>query len=180
MERIAVVGVSGSGKSEVAGAAAARLDYRHIELDAIHHLADWEPIETARFREIIVEVAAGTGWVIDGNYSMVQDIVFAAADTVVWLHLPRGVVMPALTRRTLTRMARREQLWNGNRERFRSLFHRRPEQNILLWSWTSHRRLSERYQGSMGDSANVDQRWVRLHSRREIRDWLASLPEGNL
>jgi adenylate kinase family enzyme len=180
MERIAVVGVSGSGKSAVAAAAAARLGHRHVELDSIHHLPDWEPIETTRFREIISDVVAGTRWVIDGNYPMVQDIVFAAADTIVWLDLPRRVVMPALTRRTFTRMVRREELWNGNRERFRNLFDLRPEQNILLWSWTSHRKLSDRYLGAMDNAADVDQRWVRLRSRRAIGDWLASLPEGTL
>lgn len=180
MERIAVVGVSGSGKSTVAAAAAARLEYRYVELDSIHHLRGWEPIETARFREIITRIAARTGWVIDGNYPMVQDIVFAAADTIVWLDLPRRVVMPALARRTLMRMVRREELWNGNRERFRTLFDHRPEQNILLWSWTNHRPVSDRYRSLIDSSANVDQRWVRLRSRREIRGWLASLPEGNL
>ena len=41
-------------------------------------------------------MAAVTGerWVIDGNYtSQVKDLVWARADTVVWLDLPRRTVM---------------------------------------------------------------------------------------
>ncbi len=181
MGRIAVVGVSGCGKSTLAAAVAARLGYRHVELDSIHHLPSWEPIETGRFREIISEIADTDAWVIDGNYgSLVQDIVFAAADTIVWLDLPRRVVMPAVTRRTLTRMARREELWNGNRERFRSLMNRRPEDNIILWSWTSHGPVSRRYAQLIADPGYAGKTWVRLRSRGAVRAWFESLPDADL
>lgn len=177
MERIAIVGVSGSGKSTLAAAVAARMRYRHVELDSIHHLPDWEPIETARFREIIAEVAETDGWVIDGNYgSLVQDIIFAAADTIVWLDLPRRVVMPAVTRRTLARMARREELWNGNRERFRKLLDSRPGENIILWSWTSHGPVARRYARLIADPRYVGTSWVRLRFRGAVRAWFESLP----
>lgn len=181
MERIAVIGVSGSGKSTLAAAVAARLGYHHVELDSIHHLPNWQPIEMSRFREIVAEVADTDGWVIDGNYgSLVQDIVLAAADTIVWIDMPRRVVMPAVTRRTLTRMARREELWNGNRERFRSLLDRRPEENIILWSWTSHGPVSRRYGELIADPRYADKGWVRLRSRRDVRAWLGSLPTTDL
>jgi hypothetical protein len=44
----------------------------------------------------VAEVTATEGWVIDGNYSRVLDIVWARADTVVWLDLSRPVVMRRL------------------------------------------------------------------------------------
>jgi hypothetical protein len=40
------------------------------------------------FRRIIAARAATGGWVIDGNYGRVRDLVWARADTVVWLDLP--------------------------------------------------------------------------------------------
>ena len=43
------------------------------------------------------------------------------ADTVVWLDLPRRVWLPRLVRRTLRRVVRREELWNGNRESLRGV-----------------------------------------------------------
>jgi adenylate kinase family enzyme len=165
-------------QATVAAAVAARLGYRHVELDSIHHQPDWEPIETEVFRQIVSEIVASDGWVIDGNYgSLVQYLVFDRADTIVWLDLPRRVVMPAVTRRTLTRMALRRELWNGNRERFRSLFDRRPEENILLWSWTNHGPVTERYTSQIADPRYAAIDWVRLRSRREVARWLDSLPK---
>lgn len=118
---------------------------------------------------------------IDGNYgSLVQDDVFASADTIVWIDLPRRVAVRAVTRRILTRMARREELWNGNRERFGSLLDRRPEENIILWSWTSHGPVSTRYGELVADPGYADRMWVRLRSRRGVRSWLESLPAVDL
>ncbi|WP_188193780.1 hypothetical protein [Nonomuraea sp. SYSU D8015] len=37
-------------------------------------------------------LAAG-GWVVDGDYSLVSDLVWSRADTVVWIDLPRHIVM---------------------------------------------------------------------------------------
>ena len=63
------------------------------------------------------EVVAGDGWVVDGNYSVVRDLVWDRADTVVWLDLPRLVVVRRITTRSIRRVVWREELWNGNRER---------------------------------------------------------------
>ena len=67
------------------------------------------------------EIVAGDGWVVDGNYSAVRDLVWDRADTVVWLDLPRLVVVRRITTRSIRRVVRREELWNGNRERWRNL-----------------------------------------------------------
>jgi len=45
--RIAVVGVTGCGKTTFAAALAAALDLAHIELDALHWEPDWVPAERA-------------------------------------------------------------------------------------------------------------------------------------
>lgn len=43
-------------------------------------------------------------WVTDGNYSAVQDLVLAKADTVVWLDYPLFTVFKQLTPRTFRRV----------------------------------------------------------------------------
>ena len=51
MERIAVVGSSGAGKTTVARQLADRFDLEHIELDAIFHQPGWEPLPDDQFIE---------------------------------------------------------------------------------------------------------------------------------
>lgn len=175
MRRIAVVGPAGSGKTTLGRELADLLGVPFVELDALHHLPAWQPIATDEFRRIVSERAAAERWVIDGNYgSKVQDIVLASADTVVWLDLPRRTVMRSIIQRTLGRIMLGRELWNGNRERLRNLFDRRPEENIILWAWTSHSPLRERYEAVMRDPALDHLSFVRLRSRREMRRWLGS------
>ena len=122
MRRVSVVGTSGAGKSTLARSLAAGLGADFLELDSVNHQADWVPLPTAEFRRRVAAVVAGERWVIDGNYSTVRDIVWARADTVVWLDLPRRTVMRRIVWRTLRRVAGRAELWNGNRERWHNLF----------------------------------------------------------
>ncbi len=174
--RIAIVGNSGSGKTTLARAVAERIDAEHIELDSIHHLEDWTPIERDEMRRIISERIECDAWVVDGNYaSMVQDLVLARADTVVWLDLPRRVVMPRIVRRTLGRMLLRRELWNGNRERFRNLFNRDPYENIILWSWTQTSTYRTQYERASADPAYAHIEWIRITNPGEQRAWLRSL-----
>ena len=174
--RIAVVGNSGSGKTTLARKLASRLDLQHIELDSIHHLPGWTRIEREAMRRIVSERIALSPWVVDGNYgSWVQDLVFAKADTVVWLDLPRHVIMRSVIRRTLGRGILRRELWNGNREALRNLFKRKPEDNIVLWAWSQHEAYRKRYLELMDSPATQDPSWVRIRSRAQLDRWVESL-----
>ena len=61
-----------------------------VELDAIHHLSGWEPIDPDEFLIRVAAVAATDEWVIDGNYRpvVVDGPVRRRADTVVCVDLP--------------------------------------------------------------------------------------------
>src|SRR4051794_5544022 len=122
MQRVSVVGVSGSGKTSMAAALAARGGVPHIELDALHWEPHWVMAETDVFRARVAAAIARPTWVADGNYSKVRDLVWARADTVVWLDYPFAVSFARLIRRTVRRSVFRERLWNGNRERLREQF----------------------------------------------------------
>jgi len=127
-------------------------------------------------RRIVTERISAEAWVVDGNYgSFVQDLVFALADTVVWLDLPRRVVMPRIVRRTLGRMAFRRELWNGNRERFRNLLETDPQENIILWAWTQDAEYRANYERKMSDPANAHLKWARLRSPGDVKAWLKGL-----
>ena len=138
--RVAVHGASGSGKTTLATALANRLGVERTELDALFHQPGWTELPTDEFRAEVAARAAGSGWVIDGNYGSVQDLVWGRAQLIVVLDLPRWRVMAQLLRRTVTRAAVRAELWNGNRESFRNLASTDDQRNVVLWSWRTHHR----------------------------------------
>jgi adenylate kinase family enzyme len=175
VRRVSVVGNSGSGKTTVAIGIASALGVPHLELDAVFHQPNWEPLERELFRARVSQFVAGDGWVVDGNYSDVRDLVWQRADTVVWMDLPRRQIMRQLGARTLRRMVLRTELWNGNTESWRYLFRLDPERSILRWAWTQHAKYVDRYGAAQDDPANRHLTFVRLRSRAEATQFLASL-----
>ncbi|HZT67553.1 MAG TPA: AAA family ATPase [Acidimicrobiales bacterium] len=169
MRRVSVVGNAGSGKTTLARRLASALGVPLIELDAIHHLPNWEPIDPARFQAIVEEMTAADGWVIDGNYRVVvsDGPVWARADTVVWLDPPRRTVMRQVIQRSLWRVLTRRQLWNQNRERLSNLFAWDPEESVIRWAWTQHDKYRDRFESAMGSPDLAHLRFVRLRSRRQ-------------
>jgi len=167
MQRVSVVGNSGSGKTTLAGRLAAALGVPHLELDSVFHQPNWQPLDGDEFRRIVSEFTASPGWVVDGNYSKVQDIVWGRADTVVWLDLPRRRVMWQVISRTLRRTITRAELWNGNREPWTNLFRLDPEQSILAWAWRNHHRYRDRYLAAQADPAHARLTFVRVRSAAE-------------
>lgn len=173
MRRVNVVGVSGSGKSTLGRELAGRLGVPHVELDGIHHLPGWEPIGLEAFRQEVGAAVGGDGWVVDGNYSGVRDLVWAAADTVVFLDLPRWRTTCRVLRRSLLRVVTREELWNGNREEWQNLLSRDFERNVVLWSWVTHARRRAEFAAAERDPRWGHVRFVRLRNPQQVAAFLS-------
>lgn len=168
MRRVSVVGVSGSGKTTVARRLAARLSAPHIELDAICHQPGWAALPADEFRSRVAAVAAGEAWVIDGNYSAVQPLVWQHADTVIWLDPPRRRFMPRIIWRTIRRVMLREELWNGNRERLANLLSWDPEQSVISWAWHHYPVYRQRYAAAAADPQFAHLAFIRVTTRAEL------------
>ncbi|HVC66636.1 MAG TPA: hypothetical protein VND44_03500 [Acidimicrobiales bacterium] len=172
--RIAVHGASGSGKSTLATTLSERLALPRTELDGLYHQAGWTPLPVDEFRAGVARVVAGDRWVVDGNYRQVRDLVWARAELVVVLALPRWTVMRRLLARTVRRGIVRRELWNGNRESLRNLFSADEDRNVVLWSW----RTLDRYRDEVPAEARAQApgaRVVVLWDRRAVRRFVAEL-----
>ena len=178
MRRISIVGNSGSGKTTLARQIAEQQGMPRLELDSIFHLPGWQELPPDEFRSKIIEFVVADMWVVDGNYSVVQDLVWRRADTVIWIDLPRRVVMRQLVPRTLARLVRRTELWNGNREPWSNAWSVDPQRSILAWAWTQHDNYRQRYGAAMADPALAHLRFRVLHNRREIEELLAELGQS--
>ncbi len=143
MKRVVVIGTSCSGKTTLAREVAAAIGSPHIELDAIHWGPGWSAAPTEEFRALVRQRITGPSWVVDGNYSDVQDIVWSQATDAIWLNYSFPVVFGRALVRTLRRVLARELLFNGNRESFRNAFLSRG--SILWWVMTTFRRRRRQY-----------------------------------
>jgi len=177
---VSVVGCSGSGKTTLARSLARALGAPCVELDSIFHQPGWSPLGDEEFRGRVTAATEGESWVVDGNYSVVREIVWRRADTVVWIDLPYATVMARTIRRTVRRVITREELWNGNREPWSNLWSFKPERSIIAWSATRHKVYRRRY-----GEAEHDPRWaalcfVRLRSPAEAEAYVAGVAASAL
>ena len=167
MRRVAIVAsASGNGKTTLGRELARRLEVPFHELDALHHGPGWTEATADELRARVEPLVAGDEWVVDGAYrGKLGDLVLERAELVVWLDLPLHVWLPRLIRRTVRRIVRREELWNGNRETLRTVLFSRD--SLVLWALRAHVRRRRDYPESL-----ARYEVVRLRSPREVERWL--------
>jgi adenylate kinase family enzyme len=133
--RVLVGGTSGSGKSTLAREISARTGIPYTEIDALHHGPGW----TVR-PEFLADVEALSeqpGWITEYQYAPARPVLLARCDLVVYLLLPRALVIRRVVRRTVRRSLRREPLWNANIEPpLRTVLTDRD--HIIRWAWRTH------------------------------------------
>lgn len=106
MKRILVTGNAGSGKSTLAQRIATQLTIPCHSLDSVVWQPGWKKTPQAERVRRIHELTEAEAWVVDGVSLEVQ----AAADTVVFLDVPRKVCF-----------------WRAMKRNWRYLFRSRPE-----------------------------------------------------
>lgn len=168
-KKVVVYGPSGSGKSTLGAALARELELPWIELDPIYHARpNWDDLSVEEFRARVSEVLAerADGWIIDGNYAMVRDLILPHAETAIWLELPFAMVYRRLAWRTLNRTIRGTELWNGNRESFRQNF--ATQHSMFWWGLSVWSRTNRRLREALRQEAHTA-RVYRLRTVGQVR-----------
>ena len=101
MDRIAIVGCGGSGKSHLARQLGALLAVAPVHLDGLYYAGDWKRLDQDQFIALQRDLAAAPQWIIDGNYASTLPIRLQAADTVVFLDLPAWACLWGVVQRRL-------------------------------------------------------------------------------
>jgi adenylate kinase family enzyme len=166
--RILVAGTSGSGKTTLAERIAAIVGAPHTEIDSLYHGPNWTPRDS--FMLDVALLAAQPTWVTEWQYSRARPLLLQRADLLVWLDLPRAVVMRRVVRRTVHRRLSRTVLWNGNFEPPLSTFFT-DRDHIVRWAWRTHHEYAERVADAA--TAREDLVVVRLKSQQDVDRWLA-------
>ncbi len=175
-DRIVVVGPSGSGKTTLARNLSQRLGLIHVELDALHWEANWTEVSSeVMYARTDAALPVDSRWAVDGNYSVVREIVWRRADSILWLDYPLGLALRQLWGRSYRRWRTQEELWNGNRERMIAHLDPRPKHNLFLWTITNFRKRRREYPIILRQPQFSHLHVVRLHSPQETTEWLRSL-----
>ena len=168
MDRIAIVGCGGSGKSHLARELGQLLGITPVHLDGIYYDRDWQPLDQKHFAARQRELVTGPRWIIDGNYATTLPIRLGAADTVVFLDFPARTCLLGLAGRRL-RHGRGQHGAIGVYDR-------------ITWGFVRYiigyrRRMAPRVRELIAIHATHAEVVV-LRSRRTVRRYLAAVGQG--
>lgn len=174
---MAIIGNSGAGKSTLGRILADRLNVPYIELDGIFHQRNWSKLPPAEFERRVAEVAEQPSWILDGSYSAVRHVTWPRAECVVWIDLPRLLVTYRVLRRTVQRCPTRQELWNGNRDRWQDMFSTDPGTSTVAAAWKLYPAQRARLVAATADPEWAKLTLVHLRSRRQVRQYPHALSQ---
>lgn len=121
--RIAVIGISGSGKTRLARALALKADLPVTHMDALFWRGRWEPVPEADYLAEHARLIAGERWIIEGFIDPTMAERLHRADRVIFLDLPGWVCAWRVVKRWLAhRRVARAELPSDARERLGRAF----------------------------------------------------------
>lgn len=173
MNRIVILGATGSGKTTLAFRLAAELGYPATDLDDLYWRPGWIEAPQDEFRRNVDKATTGDKWVLAGNYEAQKDISWPRADTLIWLDYSLSRTFGQLARRTFQRLFDPTPICNGNRESFGKLF---TKDNIILWLFQTHGKKRREYGAVFENKTQPNiQNYIRLKNPTETESFLKSL-----
>jgi adenylate kinase family enzyme len=173
MRRVVVIGASCSGKTTLAKSISKRLGLPHIEIDSFVWRPNWSLPSNMELLAVVTSKIASERWVIDGVFPEHRDMVWARADTLIWLNYPMTLVFGRALRRTLKRLITRERLGEHNVETWRRTFFSSRSQ--LLWVIHSWRKRRRDYPKILRRPENRHLRIIQFTSPRQAQAWADAL-----
>ena len=169
MDRIAIIGCGGSGKSHLSRSLGTLLGITPVHLDGLYYDQDWKPLDKEQFAALQRDLVTAPRWIIDGNYASSLPIRLQAADTVIFLDLPGWTCLYGIAQRRLRH--------RGGQHKDIGVYDR-ITWNFVRYIFGYRRQMAPRVRRLIADHAG-NAEVVVLRSRHAARDYLATVTAGD-
>ena len=159
MERVAVIGNCGSGKTTLSLRLGERTGLPVWHLDSFYYGENWGRVPYPAFLKKHQDLIAGDRWILDGNYDATMYERLLRADTVIFLDPPRFICFL----RVLRRKCKEKHLFRDARKNL----------GFLKYVWRSHKQKRENIRNRK--RMLPEKNWIVLKSKREAENFLNGL-----
>ncbi|WP_130859465.1 DNA topology modulation protein [Gracilibacillus phocaeensis] len=164
MNKIAIIGSGGSGKSTLSRELGEILDKQVYHLDALFWKPGWVGVPREKQTSVQQELVEQESWIIDGNYGGTMEIRLHKADTIIFLDISRAICTYRIIKRWIQyRNKTRPDMGEGCEERISLEF--------LQWVWkypSTKRPIILEKLNSLSNEKEV----IILTSPKEVRQFL--------
>lgn len=175
MRRVALFGPPATGKTTLARWLSMELDQPHTDLDDIL-FTPHGPLPLEEFRRQAAEITCTDGWIVEGNFSKLADIVWHRADTLIWLDFPLPLILYRIVRRSLRQLTGREDSAQARRLTWSAAFFAR--RSLLRTAIRKYRANRPRYAQQVSETAAMGVEVIRLRSPRDVQRWRQQTAKG--
>lgn len=159
-----LIGSGGSGKSTLAREMGETLGIEVFHLDKLFWKRGWTETPRDEWVRVQSELVQKKQWIIDGNFGGTIDIRLQAADTVIFIDMPRIICMYRVLKRQI-------QYYNRTRPDMGEECNEKVDLAFLKWIWHYPKRNRPRVLAVL-QSISSEKSVVHLRTRRDVRTFL--------
>lgn len=167
MKRVLILGPSGSGKSTLCRRLGQIVNVPIIHLDRYYWKPNWVETSKEEWQDKVKNLIGSESWVMDGNYTSTLRLRTSAADTIIFIDVPRRLsYLRVFTRFLRFRGRTRPDLTEDGPEKI--------DWDFIKWIWDYPRPRKPvilRFLDKMKATKNI----FILRNQREIEDFLDSI-----
>ncbi len=169
MQRIAIIGCGGAGKSTLARQLGEKLNLPVVHLDKLFWRPGWEHITREEFDCLHREALIQEKWIMDGNFDRTMAERIAYCDTVIYLDFSRFACLLGITKRILTTYGKiRPDMGDGCPERV--------DWEFLQWVWNFNKNKREKNYRLLNETDGIEK--IVLKNRRAVKLFLEQIERG--
>lgn len=169
MNKIHIIGISGSGKSHLANILSNKLNIPKFDLDDIYYETKYSKIrDKIKRKEIISQIIKeNNDWIIEGVYNSWTEEIPQNADIIIWLDLPKNLLSFRIIKRAISEKRKNIKELLNLLEYQRSYHKIRKGKKIS--KFVGHTQLVECYKNKL----------IKITSEKEVKKYLNILKNIN-
>ncbi len=167
MNKVAVIGSGGAGKSTFSRKLGEKLNIPVYHLDTLYWKPGWVETPREQWKAVVENLASKEQWIIDGNYRNTMDIRLKNADTIIFLNMPTYLCIYSIfKRRFMYRGKTRPDMNEGCEEKM--------DMEFVRWVWNFNKSVRPEILKKLNECSK-EKNVIILKSRAQVNKFTDSI-----